>query len=104
MEILTKAYDTFQMAFIGCIGAMISLWMHPEAKDRRGALMFVFTGVCIAQFTTGLVADYFAITAKHAGAVGFLLGAFGGSLFSAIQRAINQADFLSVIKRLMGVQ
>jgi len=50
-----------------------------------------------------MVSDHLSITdpSKVAG-VGFLLGTFGGSIMTAINRAINAADLWSVIRSRFG--
>jgi len=87
----------------GFIGAMVGAWaQRKEMRTRFEFAAFMGTGAACAYFLTGLVAGYFSIEPANAGAVGFLLGAFGGSMIAAIVRAIQAADLWALIKSKVG--
>lgn len=102
LDLIQRISNHFELAIVGMVGALASLRFHPDRKERNLALWFIATGAAIAYFTTNLVAEFFSIKLAHAGAVGFLLGAFGGSMFSAVMRAINAADLLALVKSWAG--
>lgn len=87
----------------GFFGALISARFHKdEIQNRADYIMFLVSGVLIAHYTTGMVAKYLEFGPETAGGVGFLLGAFGGSLLQAVVRAIRAADLWAIIKERFG--
>lgn len=102
MDLLTKLFHNIELAMIGAIGALVSLKYHPDVQLKRDIILFIITGAAIAYFTTGLVGDFFSVKPERAGAIGFLLGAFGASLVSAAIRAINAADLWALVKSKFG--
>lgn len=83
-------------------GALVAIPFHEEIKTRRGFITFVFTGVACGYFLTGLASRYFNIGPESAGGVGFLLGAFGGSMISAVIRAFREADLWGLVRARFG--
>lgn len=96
-------FNEFKWAFAGFFGAVVASSFHrDEINSRRDFVMFVFTGFMCAHFLTGLVANHFGISPEHTGAIGFLLGAFGGSLISAVIKALRAADLWALVKQRLG--
>lgn len=102
MEYLVKLWEQFQWAIAGLIGALISVPFQRDTRSSRDIAIFVFTGSACAHFLTGLVGEYFKVGPSSAGGIGFLLGAFGGSLIAAVLRAIEVADLWSIIRSRFG--
>lgn len=100
---LTQLAQQFELVIIGAVGAFLSLRFHPEVQGRQQVLIFVILGGAIAYFGTDLVAEYFSINSKRAGAIGFFLGVFGASLMDAIMKAIKSADVVAIIKTKLGI-
>lgn len=99
---LEQMFSSMELAIVGAIGAFLSLRTHPEVQGRNQVLLFIATGAAIAYFGTDLVADWFSIAPKRAGAVGFFLGIFGASLIEAVARAIKAADLWELISNRFG--
>ena len=96
-------WNDFKWAIAGFFGAVVASTFHrAEITSRRAFSMFVFTGFVCAHFLTGLVAKHFNVEPENMGAVGFLLGAFGGSLISAIIKTIRTADFWELLRKRFG--
>lgn len=102
MEFLSRIWNTFEWGIAGLIGAIISLPFQTDRKTKRGIAIFLFTGGVCGHFLTGMVGRYFNVDPGSAGGIGFLLGAFGGSLIAAIIKAIEAADLWSLIKSRFG--
>lgn len=98
MNLLDRLMANAEWAVAGLIGAVIAIPFHEELKTWPGRLYFIFTGVACAYFTTPLAISLYNIDPALAGCVGFLLGAFGGSLVAAIIRSIKSADIIGMIK------
>lgn len=101
-ELIEKAFHYVGSAFAGMIGAVIAVQFHPNVNSRKAIFVFIFTGTMIAHFMTSFVAEYFKIQPSSFGAVGFMLGAFGGSLFAAITKAIQAADLWAFFSSKFG--
>lgn len=100
---INEALNYLKWAIAGFFGAVISARFHrDEIKDRRDYAMFLVSGVLIAHYLTGLVSTYLQFEPGTAGGVGFLLGAFGGSVMQAIVRAIRGADIWALLKARFG--
>lgn len=102
MDFLNKLDLNLKLAFAGLVGAVISAKFHPDVQSPYDRVLFVLTGAACAYYLTGMVSAHFDIAASSAGGVGFLLGAFGGSLMESCVRAIRSADFLALIRRKAG--
>lgn len=100
---LNEFLSSLKWAIAGFFGALISARFHKEEIMNRGDyFMFLISGVLIAHYMTGIVARYLDFGAETAGGIGFLLGAFGGSLIQAVIRAIRTADLWAIIKARFG--
>ena len=103
-DLFEKAIHYIGSAVAGGIGATIAVQFHPNVSGRKPIFVFIFTGTMIAHFMTAFIAEYFKIQPSSYGAVGFMLGAFGGSLFAAITKALQSADLLEFIKSKLGAK
>lgn len=104
MEFVGRIVEKVDILIAGLIGAMVASWWHKaDIGNWKAWVIFMITGIACAWYLTSMVSDHFSITdpSKVAG-VGFLLGAFGGSIMTAIHRAINAADLWSVIRSRFG--
>lgn len=102
MNLLDRLVANAEWAVAGLIGAVIAIPFHEELKTWPGRLYFVFTGVVCAYFTTPLAINLYNIDPALAGGVGFLLGAFGGSLVAAVIKAVKSADLWAFVKSKFG--
>lgn len=102
LEFIHKHFPGAEWAIAALFGALVAMPFHDELKTKRGFTIFVFTGMACGYFLTGMAMRYFHIPPDSAGGVGFLLGAFGGSMISAVLRAINEADLWSLMKARFG--
>ena len=104
MEYLARVIDKLDVLIAGFIGSVIASWWHKgELENWKGWAIFMLTGVACAFYLTGIVSNYLGVTeASNVAGVGFLIGAFGGSLMIAVYRAIKAADFWSLIRSKFG--
>lgn len=87
----------------GVCGAVIASFFHrDELESKRDFILFFVAGWACAYFLTGFVSQRFGIDTEDMGAVGFLLGAFGGSLISAVIKGIRSADLWGLVKQRLG--
>lgn len=95
--------SSLKWAAAGMIGAMIVTRFHrDELASRSDYVGFVASGAAIAHFMTGPVNTFLDLGPDSAGAVGFLLGAFGGSMFQAVVRALKAADLWGLFRSRLG--
>lgn len=104
MEFVARLFDKIDVIVAGFIGTIVASWWHREdLADWRAWIIFIVTGVACALYLTGMVSSYLSIEDPSSVAgVGFLLGTFGGSLMTAINRAIKAADLWSLIRSKFG--
>ncbi|WP_322009245.1 hypothetical protein [Paraburkholderia sp. J12] len=102
LEFINKHFPAAEWAIAAMFGAVVALPFHDELKTKRGFAMFVFTGVVCGYFLTVPIMRYFHLNPDSAGGVGFLMGAFGGSMISAVLRAIRTADLWALIRARFG--
>lgn len=87
---LMKILGDFQYFIAGAIGAAIVTRYHKDQlKNPADYAVFILSGAFMAHYLTQLVVLIFgkfgwAIDVASAGAVGFLLGSFGGLIFQEI--------------------
>ncbi|MNJ55117.1 hypothetical protein D3C77_505910 [compost metagenome] len=84
------------------IGAMVGVFAQKDIATRKQMLVFVCSGVAIGYYVTPLVLDLYSIRTELTGAVGFLLGAFGGGIMAAIYKTIGNLDLLELVKNRIG--
>jgi hypothetical protein len=102
LEFIHKYFPGAEWAIAALFGTLVSVPFHDDLKTRRGFVVFVFTGVTCGYFLTMPALHYFHISPESAGGIGFLLGAFGGSMISAVLRAFNEADLWALVKSRFG--
>jgi len=104
MDFFQRMFTRLDWIMAGLFGALVaSRWHKEDLSDCASWLMFLFTGMACAHYLTGMVSAYFGVVEPSSVAgVGFLLGAFGGSLVAAITRAIKAADLWSIIRSKFG--
>lgn len=102
MDWLEKLLGTDKAILAGFIGALIALKFQEEVTTWKGRAWFVFTGLVCAKFATPLAMSFYSIDPSLRDGVGFLLGAFGGSLLAAGFRAIKNLDLISLVKAKLG--
>lgn len=102
MQNFERFLDNIGWLFAGMIGALVAVPFHEDVKSIKARIWFVCSGAACAYFTTGLVSRYYDIEPALSGSVGFLIGAFGGSLVAAGIRALRAADIWSIVKSRFG--
>ena len=103
IDFLEKLIGTDKAIIAGFVGALVALKFQEELSTWRGRVLFVATGLSCAYFVTPLAVSFYQIDADLEGGVGFLLGAFGGSLLSAGFRTLKNLDLISVVKQKLGM-
>lgn len=104
MELLHRLLEKTELLLAGGLGVVVASWWHKDdLTSLRAWIIFLVTGVSCALYLTSMVSGYLGIADpdKVAG-IGFLLGAFGGSLLTAINRAIKAADLWALIRQKFG--
>lgn len=84
------------------VGAVVGVFFQKEIVTWGQRVVFVVTGLAVGWYTTPLVMEFYPIKAELTGAVGFLVGAFGGGIMSAIYKAIGNLDLIGLLKARMG--
>lgn len=102
MSIWDRLLQNAEWAIAGLIGALVAMPLDKELTTTKGKIIFVLSGVACAYFTTPLALNRWSISPELSGGVGFLLGAFGGSLLSAGIRALKAADVWALVKSKFG--
>ena len=104
MEYLSRVVEKVDVLIAGLIGSIIASWWHKgDLENWKGWAVFLMSGVACAFYLTGMVCKHLDITdAGNVAGVGFLLGAFGGSLMLAVYRAIKAADLWALIRSKFG--
>lgn len=98
MALLERILTNAEWAIAGLIGALVAVPFHEELRTWKGRIVFIGTGVACAYFTTPLAINLYNIDSGLAGGVGFLLGAFGGSILAAGLRTIKGLDLIELVK------
>lgn len=102
MSLIERILTNAEWAIAGLVGAVIAVPFHEELKTWKGRILFVGTGVSCAYFTTPLAISLYSIDPGLAGGVGFLLGAFGGSLLAAGLRTLRGLDLVDILKERLS--
>lgn len=104
MELFHRMLDKAEWIIAGLFGAIVASWWHKDdLTDWKAWVVFLITGVACALYLTGIVSTYLVITdPSNVAGVGFLLGAFGGSLMTAVNRAIKAADLWALVRSKFG--
>ncbi|WP_279475269.1 hypothetical protein [Aeromonas veronii] len=98
MGLIERILTNAEWALAGLIGALVAVPFQEELSTWRGRLVFIGSGATCAYFTTPLAISMYNIDPGLSGGVGFLLGAFGGSLLSAGLRTIRGLDLIELVK------
>ncbi len=104
MDFLRHLIDRAELLAAGGLGAFVGGLLHrDDMANWRAWAIFLITGVACALYLTSIVSGFLGVAEpdKVAG-VGFLLGAFGGSIMTAISRAIKTADIWALIRSRFG--
>lgn len=99
---LEKLFGDLGLGVAALIGALVGVFAQKEMATWRQRAVFVISGVAIGYYITPLVLDLYSIKTELTGAVGFLLGAFGGGIMAAIYKAIGNLDLLELVKNRIG--
>ena len=104
MEYLARVIDKLDVLIAGFIGSVIASWWHRnDLRSVSSWVVFLIAGIACAYYLAGMVSGYFDIVKPETVAgVGFLLGAFGGSMMLAVYRALKAADVWSLIRSRFG--
>lgn len=104
MELLNKLLDRLEVGILvaSFVGAVAAIKFQDELNTWRGKLSFIGTGMACAYYGTPIALTFYSIDARMTAGVGFLLGAFGGSLLAAGFRAIKNLDPVSLVKGVFG--
>lgn len=99
MNIFEKLLDNIGWAIAGLIGALVAVPFHDD-KSLKGRLWFVCSGIACSYFLTGWASWFYGIPTELTGAIGFMLGAAGGSFVSTVIRKLQTADLTSLIEAI----
>lgn len=100
---INMVFDDLGLIAAGLVGALVGVFAQKEIITWRQRLVFVCSGLAIGYYVTPLIIDLYSIKEGLTGAVGFLLGAFGGGIMTAAFKAIGNLDLLEILKsRISG--
>jgi protein-S-isoprenylcysteine O-methyltransferase Ste14 len=104
MEFVSRLIDKLDVIVAGVVGSLVASWWHrDDIADWKSWVIFMITGIACALYLTGMVSSHLDITEpSNVAGVGFLLGTFGGSLMTAVHRAIKSADLWALIRSKFG--
>jgi hypothetical protein len=90
-----------QFGMIGSIGALVAFLLRKKEKDLSTLLTFLVVGGLITQFSVGWLSRGLNVAPENISSFAFILGAFGGAIFTAILKAIEDVDLGALIKELI---
>lgn len=96
------AYDDLGLIAAALVGALVGVFKQNEIVTWRQRVVFICTGLAIGYYITPAVVDLYFIQPKYTYAVGFLIGAFGGGIMTAVLKAIGNLDLLELLKNRIG--
>lgn len=104
MEFFHRLLDKLDWLVAGLMGAIVASWWHKDdLKDLGSWVIFLVTGIACAFYLTSIVCDQLSVVdPSDVAGIAFLLGAFGGSLMAATNRAIKAADLWALIRQRFG--
>ena len=104
MELFHRLLDKLDWLIAGLMGAIVASWWHKDdLKDLWSWVIFLVTGIACAFYLTSIVCDQLGVVdPSDVAGVALLLGAFGGSLMAATNRAIKAADLWGLIRQRFG--
>jgi hypothetical protein len=86
----------------GIMGAILSLAFLEQKTGPIAKAFAIFGGWACANFLTPIAIDYFGLTVRWQGGLGFMLGLFGMLIIAAIVRALKALDLLKFIGAKLG--
>lgn len=99
---MNKQPDDLGLIVAISVGAIVGVFFQKEIVTWGQRVVFVAIGVATGYYVTPLMMDWYDIKPDLLGAVGFLVGAFGGGFMSAIYKAIGNLDLLALVKSRIG--
>lgn len=100
---LHEIASSLKWGFAGLVGAAVASRFHKdEIQNRIDLAVFIASGAFTAHYCTGMIAQYLEFSKDSAGAIGFLLGAFGGSILQVCVKIIRSGDLWNLIKGRIG--
>lgn len=100
---LHELLSSLKWAIAGLVGAAVASRFHKdEIQNRVDLAVFIASGAFTAHYCTGMITQYLDFSANNAGAIGFLLGAFGGSILQVCVKIIRSGEIWNVIKNRIG--
>lgn len=100
-DILQKILTAGGALLTGTLGAVIAARYHDD-KSAKGVIIFVVSGAIITVVCAPAAVSYFQITAPvWQNLIGFLIGAFGGSLISSGVNLIKSADWWGLVRDII---
>lgn len=102
MSPLEKLLADLGLGVAALIGALVGVFAQKDVATWKQGVVFVLSGLAIGYYVTPLVLDLYSIKTELTGAVGFLLGAFGGAIAAAVFKALGNLDLLELVKNRIG--
>lgn len=102
MSPIEKMFEDLGLGVAALIGALVGVFAQKDLSTWKQRTVFVSSGVAIGYYITPLVLDLYSIKPELTGAVGFLLGAFGGGIMAAAFKALGNLDILEMVKNRIG--
>lgn len=102
---LEKLLTLLEWAIPGFFGAVFIYAVVPsqrqELRGKKDVMLFLLSGGVVSHFLTPLATWWLHPDPNSVGGIGFLLGAFGGALCTAIMRGINASDLWSLAQSII---
>lgn len=106
MSFFEKVFHWLEWAIPGFFGAVFVYLVVPSQRhalnSKKDVILFLISGGVISHFLTPLATWYFKPEPASIGGIGFLLGAFGGAIFTAIMKGIDASDLWALVKSRFG--
>lgn len=106
MEWIEKILAWLEWAIPGFFGAAFVYAVVPaqrqEMSSKKDVMLFLLSGGVVSHFLTPLATWWLHPNPDSVGGIGFLLGAFGGALCTAIMRGIKAADLWALVRARFG--
>lgn len=95
-------FDDLGLIAAAFVGALVGVFKQNEIVTWRQRVVFICTGLAIGYYVTPLAVHVYSIKTEYTYATGFLVGAFGGGIMTAIFKAIGNLDLLELLKNRIG--
>ena len=100
---LERIWSDIWLGVAALVGALVGVFAQKDLQTNQQRLVFIFTGLAVGYYVTPLVVDWYSIKPEFSGAIGFLLGAFGGVILAVIYQQIRNFDLIGWVKsRISG--